>query len=55
MINLVPGLIGLTMFAAFVGLLGWRIGEWPLGIIIVAAVLMASWSLFEEIRGSDED
>ena len=52
---LLPGLLGLVMFAAFVGFLGIKIAEWPLGIIIASAVAMAAWNLIEEVRDAGKD
>jgi hypothetical protein len=52
--TILPGIVGLLLFASFVGLLAFRIGEWPLGIIIAAAVAMAAWDLIEEARASSE-
>lgn len=49
--NIVGGLIGFGLFAGFVGFLALRIGEWPLGIIILLAIVLAVVDLVQDIKG----
>lgn len=46
----IPALIGLVLFAAFVGFLAFSIGELPLTLIVVAVVLMAAADFWFELR-----
>jgi hypothetical protein len=39
--NLVPGIIGLTLFVLFAGFLAIKIAEVPLGLIILLVILAA--------------
>ena len=45
-----PALIGLVLFAAFVGFLAVSIGELPLTLIVGAVVLMAAADFWLELR-----
>jgi hypothetical protein len=53
MMMLVTGIIGIVMFAAFLGILVWWIKALPFTIIVVAVVVMLVWDFVQTLRSSN--
>jgi hypothetical protein len=53
MTNLITGIVGISMMAAFLAFLGWWIKELPFTIIVISVVVMLLYDFVRSLRGGN--